>query len=131
MAMSNAVFIVGEGVGGGAVPLSRFLCFPRSVDRLSSQRLERKTGKRDQRKEKETEREREEIYVPDAFFRATTLTAYKMFTKHLCVRVSRTRRPRRFLGEQQHVPLDARDDANEERDAAMTNAKFQGSISDF
>lgn len=104
MAMSNAVFIAGEGVGGGAVPLLAVSVFSTKC-RLSSQLALRAKDNRRRRRpkgrgEKETEEEREEIYVPGAFFRATTLTAYKMFAKHLCVRVSRTRRPRRFLDEQ-------------------------------
>lgn len=67
MAMSNAVFIVGEGVGDGAVPLSRFLCVSvfHEVSAASppSTLLERKTGaagrKRDRKRGKEKTDKRE------------------------------------------------------------------------
>lgn len=121
-------------MGGGAVPLSRFLCFPRSAASPPSFALRAKDNQaeRRQRDEKETEKEREEIYVTGAFFRATTLTAYKMFTKHLCVRVSRTHADRVDFSTSNNTFRPAREmNANEERDAPMTSAKYQGNISGF
>lgn len=105
MAMSNAVFIADEGVGGTSFAVSVFhevSVAPRSsrLERKTTdkeKRRERREEKEEKRGEKKRGRERDEIYVPDTFFHATTLTAYKVFAKR--VWVLRTRRPRRFHDE--------------------------------
>lgn len=101
------------------VYFSRGFCFPRSVGRAKD-----KTIGRDRKKNNERKRE---IYVPSIFFRATTLTAYKMFAKRVWVSRESTDHVDSTTSNKD-VSLDARDDVNVRKDALVAMMKSQGNV---